>query len=535
MIKNIFKAIGCLSLVITALNPVLAQENQTPASVAKLKMQNIWMNNTNNAAAGIVDASPVYSVSSIGYGMAKGDFKMVQDGDDNNQFKLQTEGGGVYEKLGNMFMWGDLSYTRDVIKGARFNCLAFDPFRDVQFLLADTNSSKWVRQSYNLSMKIATPQLFNFLTLGVSGKYMTGLSSKQNDPRPNMYVSKFDIGASALMTFGKHHIGMEFNHYNRREDGTAYQINNRVTARGWDYVAPGFFREAEFGYYGSLIAGRYFHAHAMGGALQYGFKNDHWNILLSADYMQKVEDITNENLDSSPGTGRKMLGTVKEDKWTGRFVTNYTFNNGNILALNASYEDKSVDGIEYFQEFDNTYEVQAWIIKAKFIRSNISKVNTQVKLDYIVNDGNAYKWWFGVNYANRTNDWCYYLPEASQDVANNIFGAFASRHIKFNDNNSLTININGGYSSNSEGLINDKGIAPAQLSNVGWTMFTLKDFNYLTTNYVKFGGELSYSYSGFKKNDSLSLFFTVALDHYSPDSDEFDKRTISNFKIGLAF
>jgi hypothetical protein len=41
MIKNIFKAIGCLSLVVTALNPVLAQENQSPASVEKLKMQNI--------------------------------------------------------------------------------------------------------------------------------------------------------------------------------------------------------------------------------------------------------------------------------------------------------------------------------------------------------------------------------------------------------------------------------------------------------------------------------------------------------------
>ena len=51
MIKNIFKAIGCLSLVVTAFNPVLAQENQTPASVEKLKIQNIWMNNTTKSTA----------------------------------------------------------------------------------------------------------------------------------------------------------------------------------------------------------------------------------------------------------------------------------------------------------------------------------------------------------------------------------------------------------------------------------------------------------------------------------------------------
>ncbi len=534
MIKNIFKAIGCLSLVVTAFNPVLAQENQTPASVEKLKMQNIWMNNTTNAAAGVVDASKVYSISSLGYQMDKGDFSMTQAGKDNNQFQLKTEGGGVYEKLSNMFMYGELSYTRDVIKESRFNLLEYDPFRDIPFLLADTNTSKWIRQQYDLSMKIATPQLFNFLTLGVTGNYMTGLSAKQDEPKTQKDVSRFGIGGSILMSFGKHHIGMEFNHQNRREDGYTMISNSRFTSRAWDYVAPGFFREAEMGSFSSLVTSRYNHSHLMNGALQYGFKNDHWNFLLEGKYQHLVEDINNESLDSSPYTGRKMIGTVVQDTWSGKVVLNYTFNNGNMLALNASYADKHVDGIEYFQEYNSEFEVQAWEVKAKYIRSTIDRVHTDVKLDYIVNDGNVYKWWFGANFANRTYDWAYILPSAGQNVANSIFGVHASRHIQFNDNNSLTVKLNGAYSSNGEAssTYEAPGTHP---DNVGWTEFTLKDFNYLTTNYVKFGGELSYSYSGFKRNDSLSLFFTVALDHYSPDSDEFDKRTISNFKIGLAF
>ena len=534
MIKNIFKAIGCLSLVVTALNPVLAQENQTPASVAKLKMQNIWMNNTNNAAGGVVDASKVYSISSFGIGTAEGDFKMVQDGNDNLTYGLSTEGGGIYEKLNNMFMWGSLSYTREALRGTQFNCLAYDPFRDVPFLLADSNTSKWIRQEYELSMKMASPQLFNFLTFGLSGNYVAGLSAKQVDPLARMDVSHFGWGASALMTFGKHNIGLSFNHSNRREDGNAGIVNSKNTSRAWDYVAPGFFREAEFGSFGSLIDNRYFHMHTLAGGFQYGFKNDHWNILLSADYMQRVEDINNEQLNSSPGTGRQMIGTVKEDSWSGRFVTNYTFNNGNMLALNASYENRSVDGIEYFQEFDNTYEVQAWIVKAKYIRSNISKVNTQVKLDYIVNDGNVYKWWFGANYSNGTNDWIYYLPTANQAVKNSFFGVFASRHIKLGKNNSLTINIDGGYQSNNKAELNYSGEG-TQPENAGWTDFTLKDFNYLTTEYAKAGVEISYSYSGFKKNSSLSLFITESVDMYVPNSDNFDRRVIQNLKIGLAF
>ena len=322
MIKNIFKAIGCLSLVVTAFNPVLAQENQTPASVEKLKMQNIWMNNTTNAAAGVVDASKVYSISSLGYQMDKGDFSMTQAGKDNNQFQLKTEGGGVYEKLANMFMYGELSYTRDVIKESKFNLLEYDPFRDIPFLLADTNTSKWVRQQYDLSMKIATPQLFNFLTLGVTGNYMTGLSAKQDDPVTQKDVSRFGIGGSVLMSFGKHHIGMEFNHQNRREDGSTSISNSRFTSRAWDYVAPGFFREAEMGSFGSLVTSRYNHSHLMNGALQYGFKNDHWNFLLEGKYQHLVEDINNESLDSSPYTGRKMIGTVVQDTWSGKVVLN---------------------------------------------------------------------------------------------------------------------------------------------------------------------------------------------------------------------
>ncbi|MBR5856022.1 MAG: hypothetical protein IKY70_01960 [Bacteroidales bacterium] len=534
MIKNIFKAIGCLSLVVTAFNPVLAQENQTPASVAKLNLQNIWMNNTNNAAGGVVDASKVYSISSFGIGTANGDFKMVQDGTDNLTYGISTEGGGVYEKLNNMFMWGSLSYTREAMSGTRFNLMAYDPFRDQPFQLADSNSSKWIRQEYNLNMKMASPQLFNFLTLGLSGSYISGLSAKQSDPVAEKQVSHFGWGASALMTFGKHNIGLSFNHSNRREDGDASIINNRNTSRVWDIVAPGFFREAEFGSYGSIIDTRYYHMHTLSGGLQYGFKNEHWNILLAADYMQRVEDINNERLDASPGTGRQMLGTVKEDSWSGRFLTNYTFNNGNFLAFKVSYENRSVDGIEYFQEFDNSYDVQAWIVKAKYIRSNISKVNTEVKLDYVVNDGNVYKWWFGANYSNKTNDWIYYLPTATQDVTNSYFGLFASRHIKLGKNNSLTINIDGGYQSNNKADIVYSGEG-TQPDNAGWTDFTLKDFYYLTTNYTKLGGELSYSYSGFKKNDSLSLFLTASYDYYVPDSDDYTKRAIANFKIGLAF
>ena len=539
MIKNIFKAIGFLSLVVTALNPVLAQENSTPASIAKSRLQNIWINNTTNAAGGVVDAPTMYSVTDLGYGITKGDFKYVQQGDDNNRVKFHTEGGGIYKELNNMFLWGEFSFQRDKIEGARFNCSMYDPMRDMPFFLGDSTASKWVNQEYNVKMKASSPKLWNFLTLGVTGSYMTAQGAKQIDPRPLMNVSKFDIGASALFELGKgHFIGLNYDYYSRREDGNASNTNNRNVPTCWEFTAPGFFREAVIDYYSSIITTRYYHSNTMGGGIQYGFKNDNWNILLAGNYTQRVEDVTPEHLDMSAGNGAattplKMLGTVKEDIYTGKLLVNYTFNNGNFLALNASYEENSVDGIEYFQTFDNSYEVQKWIVNAKYTRSNISKVKTAVKLDYVVNDGNVYKWWFGANFTSGTNDWIYYSHNCNQDVKNNFFGLFASRHIKFNENNSLTVNLNGGMSKNAESVMNYTG-SGTQADNFGWTMFTLKDFNFLSSDYTKFGGELSYAYSGFK-NSSMSLFVTAALDHYSPDSKEFNKRTYTNFKVGIAF
>lgn len=537
MIKNIFKAIGCLTLMVTAVNSTMAQENSTPASVAKQKMENIWINNTNNAAAGVVDAPSRYSLTDLSYGITKGDFKYVQEGDDNNSIKFHTEGGGIYTKLNDMFLYGEFSYKRDHLDGVRFNASKYDPLREMPFFLGDSTASEWVNQEYRIAMKASFPKLFNFMTIGLRGEYLAGQAAKQIDPRPLMMVSKFDVGASLLFELGKKHfIGLNYDYYNRREDGNASNTNNSSVPMCWDFVFHSFFTQAELDYYSALTPTRYYNANAMGGGFQYGFKNDNWNILLSANYMQRVEDVDTEHLDYNVGpaagkTPLKMIGTVKEDTWSGALVANYKFNNGNMIALNAKYEDKSVDGIEYFQTFDNTYEVQKWIVNAKYTRSNISKKSTTVKLDYIVNDGNVYKWWGGLQYASNTNDWIYYIPKSYQDIQNNSYTAFLSRHIKMKENNSLTISLNGGFSKNQDSELSYTGV---NAENVGWKMFTVKDFQYLSTDYSKFGGEITYAFSGFK-SETMSMFATFSYNYYSPDSDEFEKRTFTNFKIGIAF
>lgn len=533
MKKNTYyKAAGCLSLAMAAVMPASAQ-NTTTASVERQKLENIWVNNTDNAAAGVIDAPSRYSLSDLNFGMTKGDFKRVQQGKDNNSVGFHTEGGGIYEKMGGMYLWGEFSYSRDRIKGARFNASLIDPLRGMPFLLADSTASKWINQDYSMRMKVAFPKFFDCLTLGVGASYQNAQGAKQVDPRPLMRLSKIGVTPSAVVEIGKHNfLGAHFDYYNRREDGNPINTNNRVNQAGWDFVAPGFFQTGEFGSFSSLSSKRFYNANAMGGGVQYGFKNDRLNLLVSGSYMQKVEDVDNQYSGEPTASIRKMIGTVKEELWNGKLVANYTFNSGNILALNIGYTDKSIDGIEYLQTYDNSFDVQAWIINAKFTRSNFSTKQTDVKLDYMVtDDGNSYKWWMGAQYTKLTDGYVYYQPRSTQDVETAVLGAFVSRNIRLCDRHALTLTVNGGYSTNRSGELDYHGY---KADNVGFTMLTLKDFEFLCTDYAKFGGEVTYTFSGFK-NPSMSLYVTADFDYYKPDSEIFSKRTFTNFKVGVAF
>ena len=77
-----------------------------------------------------------------------------------------------------------------------------------------------------------------------------------------------------------------------------------------------------------------------------------------------------------------MVGTVKDQIITGKLALEIKNKKENSFFTDFGYTDRSIDGIEYVQEYDNTYEVQEWITKFKSIRSPVSNwsASTTIRL-----------------------------------------------------------------------------------------------------------------------------------------------------------
>ena len=527
--RMIMKKITAI-LAITALgvsSAAFAQDKVTPVTVDRANMENLWLSNTNNAAGGIIDAPVRQTVAEAKYDLTKGDFKYAQLGDDNKTAIFHTKGGGIYENLGGAYFWGELTYTHESISGARWNATLVDPLRDMPFFLADDNYSKWKNQKYNIKFKAATPLLWDHLILGVAGNYDNAIAAKQIDPRPKTLMSKVEIFPSLVWKFrGGFSLGADFQYFSYREDGSGSRVNSLVDPKAWDMVAPGFFNAGVLANFGSSIhALRAYNANALGGGAQLGYERDKFRAVIGFNYTYKVEDVQFSY--EKP----QMAGTVRDNRYDITLSAEKKFESGNLLFLNFKTSSKDYDGIEYFQTYDNTYEVQTWITDAKFVRSNFKNTLETLKVDYMVTDGaDGYVWKFGVE-GNLCNDaYVYYVPESHRKIGYFDAGAHMTRNFAINSNNSVVANVSGGYSHAFTAELDYNG---TRSEDPGYTEFTLLDFQYATTDFANFGADVKYVFSGLK--GSSSLFAGASYKHLFPSGDKFKKRSFLVFSFGLTF
>ena len=528
---TLYKMTGCFAVAFLSLLPVQAQENeaqpQTVTSVDRLKMESLWISNSNNAAGAIIDMPARYTTVGFGYHLTEGDFKRVQSGRKAHNFEFNTEGGGVFDNVAGMYLWGSFKYERNKLWDAQYNASVIDPLRGMPYILADSNKSRWIHQNYNLKMRVATPKLWNHVIFGLEGTYDAGIGAKQMDPRPKVYMYKLGIAPSVAYTFGKgHSVGADFTYYNRREDGSARTLNTNRDQIVWEMLAPGFFTAQ------TLSSGngqRIYNANSMGGGIQYGYNSDNFRLLLSGDYAQRVEDVT------SSYTKPKMVGTVKDELWSVKLAAMYRTTARQSLFFRMAYSDQSLDGIEYLQVYDNTsYDVQEWITIAKNIRSNYATKEGKFNLDYMIHgEDNSYLWKFGVDASIKKYSYIYYIPESTQDIDSYQIGAYINKNFRLGENNALLLCINGSLNKNTK---SEQSYGGVHADDVGYTEFAMNDFYYLSSGYTQLGASLTYSFLNIRQH-SASLYAGVGINYIKANDhkDLFDQRTFTDFKIGVAF
>ncbi len=519
-VKYLYGA-GALIMALMIVQLATAQNKNMPntvASVELLKARSLWFDSNNGAGLGF-DNLVNFSTLDANYLLKSGDFKFVQDGENENILGFTSEGG---RELGDAYAWGKFSYNNVTQKNTQFNTAMLNPHRGVPYFPTDPNLSDWKRQEYTLEMKVTTRPMWDRYMFGLQAKYDAHTGAKQVDPRSEVYYYTVNFKPGIAALFGNHKIGLNFEYENLSQETRRHtNSNNQVDQDVYVMRGLGNHYTAVIGGLQSLGSFLY-KGNKIGGEVQYGYDFNNMRFFVRGGYDYRVEDVI------SSATKPKKEGSVKEQN----IHANATLliESDNLSRIEASYSQGTTSGIEYVQVIDNSFEVQRWIDVYSSIRSEYNQSDIAVKYDFYRGAEHEYKWKAALFANYRKNDDIYFVPESSRMVENLYVGVNGGINLPVNQFNRFMASAGITYKNNMDGLYEYNGVAP---ESIVITDFMTPDFEYMKQSYYKIGGEISY-FAGLGVNKRSGICLKVAADYYKPTEGD-GNRVIATFGVGFTF
>ena len=511
-----------LSLIGLSVASVASAQNSSVVREPEIEMnlsRSVWFNSSNVAGMSIVPLNR-YSIVDFGYKGQNGNFKMSQQGDKESVVGFNTNGA---TSIGETYVWGNFDYKNIVEDGTKYITNLYDPQREMPYYVADGVESKFKKQSYDLGVKAAFPQLWGFVTPGCELQYNTNTGAKQRDPRSVTYYLTVKAAPSLLFEISdNHHVGVAANYEYLYERSTFNRSDTEIDCPV--YIMRGLGNYTAGVVSGSVGVGTFFYkGNKIGGSVQYGYNTDGAAALIDAGYSYKVEDAF-----QTP-TKKQTMGSTKQNAW---YVAAqlYEENDRKMDKIYASYNVRKTDGIEYIQELDQSFDVAEWVTLAKYVRSKYSYKVYDLNYEYYLKSNDSYKWKFGMNMKHTYKFDEYLLPAASFKAENDYCEVYAKRNfIMGSGKSTLLAGLNLGYNENIKGEYNYTG-AYSDAETV--TDMYENDIRYMSTDYLKCGAELTYS-TLVSKN--TSLFVKGAMQYFAPINSDFNRRVYTNFSVGITF
>lgn len=479
----------------------------------------LWFN-SNNVAGMSVTPVEKYSIVDLGYQMENGNFKMAQEGEKESVVGFNTNGATA---IGKTYLWGNFDYRNIVENDTKFLTNIFDPERDMPYYVADGVASKFKKQSYDLGVKVAFPQMWDFLTAGCELQYNTNTGAKQRDPRSVTYYLTVKAAPSLVIELSeKSNFGVSFNYEYLYERSTFNRSDTEIDYPV--YIMRGLGNYTSDVVSGSVGVGTFFYkGNKIGGGVQYGFNSGNgFSALVDADWSYKVEDAF-----QTP-TKKQTMGSTVQNKWN---VSAQLLKESDAVMhkLAVSVADRNTDGIEYIQELDSSFEVAEWITLAKHVRSKYAYKTVDMNYELYFKEGAGYSWKTGldVQYSDKYDQ--YLLPASSLKAENLFANVYVKKNFAFSGNSSLLAGLNLGYNGNLEGEYTYSGSYSE--SDTVKEMYA-NDIRYMSSNYTRFGAEVTFSTLVSK---ATSLFVKAACQYYAPGDSMFDKRVYTDFSVGITF
>lgn len=512
------KHILSVSIAFLSAASIINAQGNSPAAMEQIKMERMWLN-TQNAAGTLYDDISNFSNLQFAYDLNDGDYKRPQEGDKVSDIKVSSEG---FMNLKNLYVWGTFSFSQRMMTDAGYNASISDPFRGMPYYVIDAHQSKWRNQYYDLGFRVATPLIGNRWGFGLDCAYIASIATKQRDPRVDsrFYTLKLVPAVTYKLT-DAHRLGLSLKYESIKEDS---RMDNEDTYTDQDYyilyglgtAVKNIGNGHNTNYYGDCF----------GGALQYNFFNNRWNLLAEAAYSAKVE-----NVEQSFTAPKKDAGV--KDKVASISITAYRKGNDFTHYIKAQYDNRHIDGVQYVSQRDNSEIQGGWIEMYKSIRSTYKTHAAQLNYALIKNRGIEYDWKVEaeVLYWNQKDE--YLLPYSVKSSENMMIKLCGKKNFILGSrmNNRLLIDLHVAYNSNLSGEYVYGG---SNADYISVTELETRDTWYLNSDYCKFGAAITYSQQ-VKSSDKINVYLKAGYDRLSTSDYDFSGRSFLSISAGCNF
>lgn len=371
-------------------------------------------------------------------------------------------------------------------------------------------------------MKVASKPLWDRWILGIQANYTAQTGAKQMDPRSEVYFYNINVKPGVAAMFGEHTMGLNFEYENLVDETRGHTNSNNQLSQDV-FVMKGLGN-----HYTSVIGGRQglssfiSNGNKVGGELQYAYGFSDVKFLFNGGYTYRVEDVI------SNVTKPKKEGTVKEENLSANLTI--VKEGDNLSRLEISYNSNRINGIEYVQVLDNSYEVQRWVDVYSSIRSTFAQDDIVAKYDFYRGAAHEYKWKAGAFANYRLNDDIYLVPKSQRKVENLYLGVNAKVNVPLKLVNRFIAGADFVYKNNMDGFYNYGGAAP---TSVVITDFMTPDFEFMKQSYYKIGAQVSY-FANISRDNKTGAFIKIAVDYYKPTEGD-GNRVQTTFGVGLTF
>lgn len=507
--------------MMNAAAPVAAQESKgwSPAALEMQKESKLWFG-SQNAAGAVFESQKNYSTLRIGYDHSSGNFKPAQTGEKTGNLNIYSEG---FVNLGSSLVWGEFDFTHENADDALFNASITDPYRGQPYYVVDDGlASDWRNQHYHLRFRASTPVVWKRFSFGIDGTYKASLSAKQRDPRTDTRYYNLRLMPGVVVALGDYNrIGANMIYSSIKEESSMTKSN--------DYVDQTYYEMYGLGVASSgLGTGRttnYF-GNKWGFGLQYNHEHDGWNILGEFFWNRCVENVeisfTTPKKDAM--TNDKVIGGRFTIEKQGRLFKH-------ILA--AGYTHRSIDGIQYLSQRDNTENYQGWITLHSDIRSTYKTDNFHAKYSIIRSNDDEYSWRADASIDLVNKDDEFILPKSTMDSKNIYINVDFKKNIilKGDMNRRLLAEVRGGMKNATSGEYSYNG---SYASYPTVTKLMPLEENYLMCDAWNAGASLTYSQL-VKKDADVNAYVKLDYDYQKAQDFDFSKRTTFAVTLGANF